>query len=72
MTFTVVFIRSRETLFAFAEEEIRSCRKVMREFMSDVSNRAKLRSPPGSGAGTEERRSLGCEASEERGAGIVD
>ena len=69
MTLTVVFIRARLTPLAEAEVAIRSCRNVMRESISDVSKRAKLRRPPGSGGGTEERRSLGWEVSE-RSKGI--
>ena len=68
MTLTFRFIFSSETWFATAEVAIKSLRNAMRSSMLDVSNRAKLRRPPGSGAGREERRSLGCVARDAREA----
>ncbi len=70
MTLTVVRMRSRETLLAEAEVEMRSWRKATREEMSEVSKRAKLSRPPGRGGGREVGRSLGWELREERGGGM--
>lgn len=41
--------------------DMSSCRNVIRSAMFSVSNRAKLRSPPGRGGGMLERRRAGCE-----------